>query len=92
MLFQLPQGGHGPDRKFRFCFLNFVQPQTAQVDGGAHAAPAQPQPQHTAHNAVAPPLIQLPGLLQALRPDIFLYGNHRKCSFSVDLHILTSIV
>ena len=92
MLFQLPQGGHSADGESFPGLLDFVKPQIAQVDGGAHAAPAQPQPQHPAHDAVSLRLIELPGLLQALRPDIFLYGNHRKCSFSVGLHTNSSLL
>ena len=86
MKLQVPEGHHSADGKRILILFNGIQPQIAQVDGGTHAALAQPQPQHSAEDTVLPLLIQGPRLFQTLGPDIFLYGNHCKCSFSVGLH------
>ena len=76
MVLQLTQRGHGTDGKFRFRLLHGVQPQSAEINGGADAAPAQLQPQHAAENAAALFLVQLPSLLQTLRFYVIADGYH----------------
>ena len=81
VLFQIPEGNHGADRKRIGCFFNGVQMKIAQINGGINASLSHFQPQHAAYNAVAPRLIQIICFFQALRSDILLYGDHSPSPF-----------
>ena len=83
MKLQLPQGHHGSDGKLVLRFLNGIQPQVTQIDGGADGAPAHLQPQHSADDPAAPVLVQRVSLLQALGANIILYVHHDVVSFHV---------
>ena len=74
--FQIAQGRHGADGKLGFILLNRVQSQIAEIDGRVDVSPAQAQPQHAAENAIAPALIQLPGLLQSFCADVVFDRYH----------------
>ena len=76
MLFKDAQRHHGADDELLIRFLNGVQPQIAKIDGRMYGAVSQPQPQHTADNAVLFLLIQRIRLFQALCANIILDGYH----------------
>ena len=78
MQFQLAQRGHGTDGEFLLRFLDCVQPQPAQINGGVHRDIGQFQPQHTAEDAASFILIQLISLFQTFSHHIVLNSNHRK--------------
>ena len=80
VMFQFAQGHHGPDAVFFVGFLDGIQPQTTQVDGGAHRDVGLPQPQHTAQHMAAPVLVQLIGLFKTFGPHIVLDVQHRNIS------------
>ena len=78
VLLQCPQGNHSADGKFFGGFLNGIQPQVAQVDGGGDGDAAHFQPQHAAENAVSSVLVQVIGLVKALDPHVILNRQHRR--------------
>ena len=78
MLLQHTQGHHRADAKFLLGFLDGVQPQTRQVNGGTHVDFFHFQPQHTADDAVCFFLVELIGFLQTFGFFVFSYRHHKK--------------